>query len=268
MEDGKGDHLSETNLEDVWRIVDDELGHPGAQAYAHSFQEGVAVPFGGISVRYVAPSDIQNDPNLRAVFFKTNLSTGWDCPRAEVMMSFRTARDATLIAQLVGRMVRTPLAKSIAENELLNAVKLYLPFFDKAAVKRVIDDLTDPDGEAVPIEVEEGNDSVDVRVADALASCRELLCKIPNYAIPRMRAVSQINRLNRLARLLAKFEIDEDAVDAVKEFLCNSLERQHHKLRNDPTFATALAKLGRVELVERRHRVFEAVDDTSSRPVL
>jgi len=36
------------------------------------------------------------------VFFKMNLSTGWDCPRAETMMSFRNASDYTHIAQLLG----------------------------------------------------------------------------------------------------------------------------------------------------------------------
>ena len=45
------------------------------------------------------------------MFFKMALSTGWDCPRAEVMMSFRRAEDHTYIAQLLGRMVRTPLAR-------------------------------------------------------------------------------------------------------------------------------------------------------------
>ena len=50
--------------------------------------------------------------NLRVVFFKRSLNTGWDCPRAEVMMCFRRAVDYTLIAQLVGRMVRTPLARA------------------------------------------------------------------------------------------------------------------------------------------------------------
>ena len=46
------------------------------------------------------------------------------------MMSFRKAIDATLIAQLVGRMVRTPLARRVSSNEFLNRVSLYLPHFD------------------------------------------------------------------------------------------------------------------------------------------
>ena len=64
----------------------------------------------------------QQDMRLRVVLFKLSLNTGWDCPRAEVMMSFRAAADATYIAQLVGRMVRTPLARRIVDVESLNTV--------------------------------------------------------------------------------------------------------------------------------------------------
>ncbi len=77
-------------------------------------------------IRYVKPSDIQDDPDLRVVFFKMSLTTGWDCPRAEVMMSYRSARDDTLIAQLVGRMVRTPLARAVSGSDLLNTVPAVL----------------------------------------------------------------------------------------------------------------------------------------------
>lgn len=37
-------------------------------------------------------------PLAELVLFKMSLSTGWDCPRAEVMMSFRRAADHTFIA--------------------------------------------------------------------------------------------------------------------------------------------------------------------------
>jgi hypothetical protein len=36
------------------------------------------------------PSRIQEETGIRFVLFKMALTTGWDCPRAEVMMSFRT----------------------------------------------------------------------------------------------------------------------------------------------------------------------------------
>ena len=46
-------------------------------------------------------------------------------------MSFRSAQDYTYVAQLLGRMVRTPLAHRIEMNAKLNAVHLFLPFFNK-----------------------------------------------------------------------------------------------------------------------------------------
>ena len=58
------------------------------------------------------------------VLFKEALTTGWDCPRAEVMLSFRSAQDYTYIAQLIGRMVRTPLARRIATDDVLNTLSL------------------------------------------------------------------------------------------------------------------------------------------------
>src|SRR5438046_1386083 len=108
-------------------------------------------------IRKIDASKIQDDPSVRVVFFKTSLTTGWDCPRAEVMMSFRRAVDKTLIAQLVGRMVRTPLARSISANEFLNSVSLYLPYYDEQALDDVIEYLTQPDPEVgFPIRVQRG----------------------------------------------------------------------------------------------------------------
>jgi len=102
---GKG-QISETDIASAIRILRDEFGILTSDAFAHSFQEGTLLKLGGEDVRYLAPSDIQDDPDVRVVFFKSSLNAGWDCPRAEVMMSFRTANDDTSIAQLVGRMVR------------------------------------------------------------------------------------------------------------------------------------------------------------------
>ena len=42
-------------------------------------------------------------------------------------MSFRPAQDETHITQLLGRMVRTPLARRVPGNDLLNSVECVLP---------------------------------------------------------------------------------------------------------------------------------------------
>ena len=55
------------------------------------------------------------------------------------MVSFRPAKDRTHITQLLGRMVRTPLARRIPGNDRLNSVDCLLPFFDKKSVESVAD---------------------------------------------------------------------------------------------------------------------------------
>lgn len=86
-----------------------------------------------------------DDPTLRAdirvVLAKEAISTGWDCPRAEVLYSERPAKDATHIAQVIGRMVRQPLAHRIATDDALNSVTCYLPLFDRKALSSIKDEL-------------------------------------------------------------------------------------------------------------------------------
>lgn len=94
----------------------------------------------------VEPQDVQRKSDIRILFAKEAISTGWDCPRAEVIFSMRPHQDDTYIAQLVGRMVRTPLAESV-NIEILNSVSCFLPYFDPATLEKVVKYLT-----------EEGND--------------------------------------------------------------------------------------------------------------
>ena len=93
--------------------------------------------FGSHAVPYVEPERVQERYDIRILIAKDAISTGWDCPRAEVMVSFRAASDRTHITQLLGRMVRSPLARRIPGNDQLNAVDCLLPRFDKAAVEAV-----------------------------------------------------------------------------------------------------------------------------------
>ncbi|WNB85762.1 hypothetical protein [Cellulomonas sp. ATA003] len=107
------------------------------------------------------PEDIQDRTGVRVVLCKTAITTGWDCPRAEVLLSFRVARDLDLITQVMGRMVRTPLARRIDTDQDLNAVHCILPKFDKVAVEaiaerfRVGDDETLANGTTVIVDAVE-----------------------------------------------------------------------------------------------------------------
>lgn len=84
---------------------------------------------------------VATDLNNLAFLAKEAISTGWDCPRAEVLYSERPAKDATHIAQVIGRMVRQPLAHRIATDDALNSVTCYLPLFDRKALASIKDEL-------------------------------------------------------------------------------------------------------------------------------
>ena len=105
---------------------------------AHVFGEHTTQQFGKYSVPYISPERVQDETQVRVLLAKDAISTGWDCPRAEVMVSFRPAVDRTHITQLLGRMVRTPLARRIPGNDRLNSVDCLLPFFDKDTVEEVV----------------------------------------------------------------------------------------------------------------------------------
>lgn len=108
---------------------------------AHVFGDHTTQRFGNRDVPYIEPQRVQESTWVRVLVAKDAISTGWDCPRAEVMVSFRSANDRTHITQLLGRMVRSPLARRIPGNERLNSVDCLLPRFNKKTVESVVDAL-------------------------------------------------------------------------------------------------------------------------------
>lgn len=113
---------------------------PGGSV-AHVFGEHTTQQFGHRNVPYISPERVQESSWVRVLIAKDAISTGWDCPRAEVMVSFRAAVDRTHITQLLGRMVRSPLARRIPGNDRLNSVDCLLPKFDAKTVGEVVDAL-------------------------------------------------------------------------------------------------------------------------------
>ena len=150
-----GDRVSDTDLDDCLCKIEERTGfHFSEGEVVHTFgQTSASITVNGLNVRYEEPSRIADDRNIKVVFFKENLSTGWDCPRAETMMSFRHAKDATYIAQLLGRMVRTPMQARILVDEVLNDVHLYLPYFDAETVKKVVEELQSTEGGNIPTDI-------------------------------------------------------------------------------------------------------------------
>ncbi len=151
---GSAGTLSDTNLDDVLDKIEEKAGMRFQYGeVVHSFGEGTTLELHGLKVPHVKASDIASDHKIKVVFFKEALSTGWDCPRAEAMMSFAVRSDPTYIAQLLGRMIRTPLQMRVSRDEFLNDVKLYLPYFSKETVKKVVDELQSNEGGEIPTEI-------------------------------------------------------------------------------------------------------------------
>ena len=114
VEDGNEREITRTDLGICIDLLEEAMGRkllPGE--VVHTFNDYGTIKVRDVEIHQIEASRIEDEENVKVVFFKMNLSTGWDCPRAETMMSFRSAQDYTYIAQLLGRMIRTPLARRI-----------------------------------------------------------------------------------------------------------------------------------------------------------
>lgn len=249
VQDGTQRQLSKTDLSEALQALNDELSSPPAEWFANAFQEGTSVTIDGTTVRYLAPSAIDADPKVRVVFFKTSLNTGWDCPRAEVMMSFRSATDDTVIAQLVGRMVRAPLARRIERDEHLNTVALYLPHYDKKGLERVVNRLKAGDPSLLPpTTVREAKDEVLLERAEGSGAVFKKLEGLPSYIIPKKSRDTQVKRLGKLASLLSRYDIAEKAPDDAQKALVRVLLSEYRRLKDRKDFKSVVKESGVLEV--------------------
>lgn len=131
------DKPSESELATLVATTLEEWPGIDASAVVHTFADHADLVVGGYRIPWCPPEDIQDRPEIRIVLCKTAITTGWDCPRAEVLLSFRVAKDLDLITQIMGRMVRTPLARRVDTDQDLNAVHCILPKFDREAVEAI-----------------------------------------------------------------------------------------------------------------------------------
>jgi type III restriction enzyme len=173
-----------------------------AASVAHVFGDHTTQRFGNRDVPYIEPQRVQESTWVRVLIAKDAISTGWDCPRAEVMVSFRSASDETHITQLLGRMVRSPLARRIPGNDRLNAVDCLLPKFNKRTVEKVVDVLMKGDESGPPT----GRILIDyVEVTpnpDAPDAVWQLFESMPSQTRPQ-RGAKPAKRLTALAHELA-----------------------------------------------------------------
>ncbi len=54
----------------------------------------------------------------RVLFFKQAIATGWDCPRAQLLVGLREMKSETFTTQVLGRIIRQPQHRHYADDEL------------------------------------------------------------------------------------------------------------------------------------------------------
>jgi len=244
---------SKTDLRSVVSTLAKALGTETSEGWlAHAFQDDTGFDEAGQHIRYLAPSEIDHDDQVKVVLFKTSLNTGWDCPRAEVMVSFRTAKDETAIAQLVGRMVRAPLGRRIDKNEHLNTVALYLPFYDSETVEKIVTRLTGDPGVMPPTRVRQGKESVTLHRNPDLEACFDVLQALPSYTVPPSRPIKPVVRLGKMASLLAVTGLEKDPVKTYRARLVGVLQVERKALESDSTFTQLMDEALLLDVRRRR----------------
>lgn len=210
----------------IWDTVYDAWPDLPTSALAHVFGEHKDIKLAQQVIPYVEPQRVQDARHIRILLAKTAISTGWDCPRAEVLVSFRPAQDQTHIMQLLGRMIRTPLARRITGNELLNSVDCLLPFFDRTTVETVVKALVSGGDTETgvggnkrvlidPVELQP-NQNLDPAVFEAFAV-------LPSLTVPQLRA-KPIPRCTAIAAALAKDGIVKNCNAKTYKQLCAALD--------------------------------------------
>lgn len=222
VQDGTENTLTATPLHDVMTVIQRETGPLAVNEVVHCFQDKEEIKYGGCIIRRMDASRIQDTTEVKVVLFKTALTTGWDCPRAEVMMSFRRSVDATTIAQLVGRMIRTPLARRIESDEALNIVDLFLPHYDTENLENVLNALRNPDAhEGMPSSVT--TQAVEYPRNPAFADVFKHLATLKTYSVDRAPKLTDLKRALRLAGMLMHEGIDENADEQLRLKLTDKL---------------------------------------------
>ncbi len=60
----------------------------------------------------------KNNNEIEVLLFKQAPATGWDCPRAQIMLMYRETKSPVFQVQLLGRILRMPEAKKYLESTL------------------------------------------------------------------------------------------------------------------------------------------------------
>lgn len=195
-----------------------------SRSVRHVFDKHVMQAFGAHQVEWIEPQLVEDHSDIRVLIAKDAISTGWDCPRAEVLVSFRSAKDPDHIQQLLGRMVRTPLARRVPGDDELNSVDCVLPFFDRKTAGDVVKLLTAQiDGVPEPTRRIIREECVMTPNESVPETVWHLWDNLPSMTIPQ-RGTSPVKRLASLALSLSTDGIRDGALAEVSDRLHGLLD--------------------------------------------
>lgn len=175
------------------------------------------------------------EENVLVVFFKMNLSTGWDCPRAETMMSFRSAQDYTYIAQLLGRMIRTPLARRVSSDAEFNSVSLFLPYFDEETVTNVVNALRDSEA-VIPTETGTNKELITLGRNLEYSDIFDAMDNLITYRIDSARKQTPLKLLIQISRALTMDGIDLEAQKTIKNAVLSKMDEEVKRIKESGKF--------------------------------
>lgn len=224
---GVKNQISDRELGEYIAVISEEFPALDTDSFAHVLgDKGDIVATNGYTIRHISAERVQDTPSIRVLFAKEAVTTGWDCPRAEVLMSFRPAQDMDYVTQIMGRIIRTPLAMRIPGNEVLNAVHAFLPRFDESSVTKVAEqlskggtDIGNDDGTITRKVLTHPATMVPVANDDLWA----VFDDIPTHTVSRTVA-KPVTRLSRIAHLLASEGIVKGAGAEATRHLHNLLD--------------------------------------------
>ena len=248
VENKKYSSTSATDLEACIEAIEEETGVKFRKGeVVHTFGDKNDLNLKGLVVPHMEPSRIQENETVKIVFFKDRITTGWDCPRAETMMSFRRATDPTYIAQLMGRMVRTPLKRRIHSDETLNSVHLYLPHFDKETAESVVRALHDDGYDNVSTS---SANSKELQVLNLDESMREVYdwikgIQIDTWEVKHWKINSYLTSLARLATLIMTQGIEPKAKQVVVDGLTEKVRKYVEQLKAQQQYDEKMESLSK-----------------------
>jgi type III restriction enzyme len=248
IEDGTPKKLTKTDLKTCLSSLENAIGRRLRDGeIAHTFGDSGDLEIDGRKIHYIEPSRIEEDHSIGIVIFKMSLSTGWDCPRAEVMMSFRAAQQHTYIAQLLGRMVRTPLARRVPTDSALNDVHLFLPHYDQTTVESVIQDLEN-DEDVPPSEAGTSREMVTLYKRDDFDDVFEAMADLITYRVNAVRKQKSLRRLMSIGRQLTQDRIDKKAQERIATQIVKEITAGVKRLKDSGTFDDKAKQVTGVDL--------------------